>query len=601
MTIRLLPETTVNRIAAGEVVERPASVAKELIENAIDSGAKKINVKFRTGGKLSLIVTDDGCGISAADLELAVERHATSKLDSDDLIKISTLGFRGEALPSIGSVSRMTIRSKIDVADSAWALKVEGGKKIGLRPDSLTKGTRVEVNDLFYATPARLKFLKTDRTESTHIIDTVKRLGMARPDICFSVSDERGVRLFLDIHKGKLSISRLKRLADVMQHDFAKNSVPIKAERGSLSLTGYAGLPTLHQSSTRSQFLFVNGRPVRDPVLSGGVRAAYTDFLFRGRHPLVALYLEILPHDLDVNVHPMKSEVRFRNARQVRGLIISALRHALTEAGHRASTTVAQQALGSFRSGKNSFGIPLQGHKTAFAPNHQSAPVHGFPSDLPETETPSAPPVDRLHDNSEYDEKFTENYPLGAARAQLHETYVIAQTSDGIVIVDQHAAHERLVYEKMKEAIANGGVTRQLLLLPEVVEMDETDCERLLYRKNQLNELGLTIEAFGVGALVVRETPAILGQIDLKRLLHDLSEELAEFGESLLLEDRLHQVCATLACHGSVRSGRRLSQTEMNALLRSMESTPASGQCNHGRPTYIELRLADIEKLFGRR
>ena len=601
MTIRFLPETTVNRIAAGEVVERPASAAKELIENAIDSGAKKINVMFRGGGKSLLIVTDDGSGMSAAEIELSVERHATSKLESDNLIEISTLGFRGEALPSIGSVSRMTIRSKIDVSDSAWALQVEGGKKTGLRPDSLTKGTRVEVHDLFYATPARLKFLKTDRTESTHIIDTVKRLGMARPDICFSVSDERGVRLSLNIHPGESSVSLLKRLADVMQHDFAKNSMPIEVERGSLRLTGYAGLPTLHQSSSRLQFLFVNGRPVRNPALSGGVRAAYRDFVFRGRHPLVALYLKMLPQDLDVNVHPMKSEVRFRNAGEVRGLIIGALRGALAKAGHRASTTVSQHALGSFKSGKTSSGVSLQGHKTAFAPNYRGARVQTFPSDFHGTETPSAPPMDGVHDTSEVDDQNTEKYPLGAARAQLHETYVIAQTSDGIVIVDQHAAHERLVYEKMKEAIENGGVAKQLLLLPEVVEMDETDCERLLSRKSYLSELGLTIEAFGVGALVIREIPAILGQIDLKRLLNDLADELTEFGESSLLKDRLHRVCATLACHGSVRSGRRLSQAEMNALLRSMESTPFSGQCNHGRPTYVELRLADIEKLFGRR
>jgi len=601
MTIRFLPETTVNRIAAGEVVERPASAAKELIENSVDAGAKKINVSFRGGGKLSLIVTDDGSGMSSSEMQLAVERHATSKLENDDLIEISTLGFRGEALPSIGSVSRMTITSKTDDADSAWALKIQGGKKIGLRPDSLIKGTRVEVSDLFYATPARLKFLKTDRTEATRIIDTVKSLAMARPDICFSVSDERGLRLFLDTHQGKPSVSRLKRLADVIQHDFTQNSIPIRAERGSLSLTGYAGLPTLHQSSSRSQFLFVNGRPVRDQALSIGVRVAYKDFVFKGRHPLVALYLKMLPQDLDINVHPMKSEVRFRNAEQVRGLIISALRQGLSEAGHRASTTVSQHAFESFRSGNTSARLPLQSEINSVTPNYKEPLSQSFSSKLPETELPSAPPIDAVHDTFENDEKITENYPLGAARAQLHETYIVSQTPNGIVLVDQHAAHERLVYEKMKKAIANGGVAKQLLLLPEIVEMDETNCERLLHRKSHLSEFGLTIEAFGVGALIVRETPAILGQIDLKRLLHDLAEEIVESDESMLLEETLNQVCATLACHGSVRSGRRLNQTEMNSLLRSMESTPASGQCNHGRPTYVELRLSDIEKLFGRR
>jgi len=602
MTIRLLPETTVNRIAAGEVVERPASVVKELVENAIDAGAGRVDVTITGGGQASLVVADDGGGMSADELALAVERHATSKLPDDDLIEIANLGFRGEALPSIGSVARLTITSRIKDADSAWTLTVEGGDKGAPRPASLGAGTRVEVRDLFYATPARLKFLKTDRTELTHILDTVKRLAMARPDISFSVSDEKGARLSLDAAQGDLLDARLKRLGDVMGREFSENALPIEAERGPLRLTGYAGLPTLNQAFARSQFLFVNGRPVRDPLLRGAVRGAYQDFLARDRHPMVALYLELPAREVDVNVHPMKTEVRFRDAGAVRGLIVGALRHALAEAGHRASTTVAQQTLGSFRPEGGGPSVPWRGGCGVGAPRATGfAEAQAAYAPLPGTEAPSAPPGETPVPDADLEPVPHELYPLGAARAQLHETYIVAQTAEGIVIVDQHAAHERLVYEQMKEALGSGGVARQGLLLPEVVEMEEADCDRLLGRADQLAELGLVIESFGGGAVVVREVPALLGQADVKGLLRDLAQELAELGDGMSLKERLEDVCATMACHGSVRAGRRLSQPEMNALLRQMEATPHSGQCNHGRPTYVELRLADIEKLFGRR
>ncbi len=616
MAIRLLPETTVNRIAAGEVVERPASVVKELVENAIDAGARRIDVSLADGGRNSIVVIDDGSGMSAEELSLAVERHATSKLPDDDLLLIDSLGFRGEALPSIGSVARLLIASRQPGADSAWELLVEGGRKGQVRPSSLAKGTRIEVRDLFFATPARLKFLKGDRTETGHALDVIRRLAMARPDIAFSVSDERGKRLRLEEADGDLLDVRLRRLSDVMGRDFAENALVIDAERDGIRLSGYAGLPTLNQAYSRSQYLFVNGRPVRDPLLTGAVRGAYQDLLARNRHPMVALYLEIPPREVDVNVHPMKTEVRFRDAGQVRGLIVGALRHALAGAGHRASTTVAAQTLGSFRPGT---GMPLLS-QSGPRPGYRSAgggpALADYYAPLSGMETPSAR-VEGAGDGdgdfgglAETQESYGaqpspsdrgEKFPLGAARAQLHATYIVAQTANGIVIVDQHAAHERLVLERMKEAMAGGGVKRQGLLLPEVVEMEEAACERVLARADEFAEMGLTIESFGPGAVVVREVPALLGTTDVVGLVRDLADDLAELGEGLTLKERLEEVCGTMACHGSVRAGRRLNAQEMDALLRQMEQTPNSGQCNHGRPTYVELRLEDIERLFGRR
>ncbi len=602
MTIRLLPEGTVNRIAAGEVVERPASAVKELVENAIDAEASRIEISIQGGGRNSIIVTDDGVGMSREELALAVERHATSKLPDDDLLHISSLGFRGEALPSIGSVSRLKIESRVRGSDEAWSIAVIGGDKEAVRPVSLTAGTRIEIADLFFATPARLKFLKTERTELNHILDVVRRLAMANPSVGFSVSDEKGKRLRLDAAQGDLLDARLARLSDVMGREFAENALRIDAEREGIRLTGYAGLPTLNQAYARSQYLFVNGRPVRDPLLTGAVRGAYQDLLARNRHPMVALYLEIPPTFVDVNVHPMKTEVRFRDAGLVRGLIVGALKHALADAGHRASTTVSAQTLGAFRPGSSPAGA-MPSYRPGSHGGGLAQAAASYYAPLPGMDQPSAvgveDPVVPFAGNAA--QTVAESFPLGVARTQLHETYIVSQTSEGIVIVDQHAAHERLVYEKMKQALDEGDVARQGLLLPEVIELEEAHCQRLVERADQFAELGLVLEAFGPGAVVVREVPAMLGKTDIVGLIKDLADDLAELGEGLTLKERLEEVCGTMACHGSVRAGRRLNQAEMDAILRQMEQTPHSGQCNHGRPTYVELNLADIERLFGRR
>ncbi|MBB3066029.1 DNA mismatch repair endonuclease MutL [Limibacillus halophilus] len=602
MPIRRLPETLVNQIAAGEVVERPASAVKELIENALDAGARRVDVSLRDGGKALIAVTDDGCGMTREELELAVERHATSKLPDDDLVHIRHLGFRGEALPSIAAVARVTLTSRQSGADEAWALVVEGGKQQKPKPAALDRGTRVEIRDLFFATPARLKFLKQSRTETGYTLDIVKRLAMANPSVAFSLEEDGRDHLRLPAGQGDFFDQRLKRLSAIMGREFGENALPIEAEREGIRLSGFIGLPTLNRSTSQLQYLFVNGRPVRDKLLYGAVRGAYRDFLAHDRHPLLALFLDIPPDEVDVNVHPMKAEVRFRDQGVVRGLIVSACRHALAEARHRASTTVAEGALGAFRReqpgnyagsyrgsalprGLSDRGFDYQAPLSGLAgeplaPDGSARSIDGAP------EEPSGPATD---------------FPLGAARAQLHETYIVAQTADGIVIVDQHAAHERLVYERMKEQMAGAGVARQILLIPEVVELEQEDARRLADRAEELAALGLVLEAFGSGAVVVREVPALLGKLDVQGLVRDLADELSEMDQALALTERLGEVCGTMACHGSVRAGRRLAAEEMNALLRQMEATPHSGQCNHGRPTYVELKLADIEKLFGRR
>lgn len=617
MTIRVLPSTLVNRIAAGEVIERPASALKELVENAIDAGASRIDVVMRDGGRTLISVTDDGRGMTRDELDLAVERHATSKLGDDDLTDIRTLGFRGEALPSIGSVSRLEIASRAEGIDEAWSLTVEGGRKEKPRPTALNSGTRVEVRDLFFATPARLKFLKAARTELNHAIAVIKRLSMAHPEIAFSLADENRMHLRYGAAQGDLLDARLARLGDIMGRDFAENALAIDAEREDFRLTGYAALPTLNRGTAQYQFLFVNGRPVQDRMLTGAVRGAFADFLARDRHPMVALFLDAPPGLVDVNVHPAKAEVRFRDAGVVRGLIVGALRHALSAAGHRASTTVSETALGAFRT--PSHGLPQGG----FAGSHGgyrggyggSSVPRGLAEEAARFQSPNGG-VDVLPGLAEPSTAAFEGeadpygaeanghaqaYPLGAPRAQLHETYIVAQTDDGIVIVDQHAAHERLVYEKMKAALADNGVARQGLLIPEVVELEPEAVQRLAARADELADFGLTLEAFGEDAVIVREVPALLGTADAKGLVRDLADELAELGQSLSLKERLDDVCSTMACHGSVRAGRRLAPAEMSALLREMEATPHSGQCNHGRPTYVELKLADIERLFGRR
>jgi len=607
MPIRLLPETLVNRIAAGEVIERPASALKELAENAIDAGATRIDVTLKEGGQSLVIVSDDGIGMDANELSLAVERHCTSKLPDDDLLKIDHLGFRGEALPSIGAVSRLTITSRKRGSSNAWTIAVEGGVKSAVQPAALSQGTRVEMRDLFYATPARLKFLRSPRAEREAAIDVVERLAMAYPQIAFTVSGEED-RILLRLNAVERDLTgtdgRRLRLAAVLGKEFGDNAIEIDAVREGFRLTGLAGLPTLNRATARDQYLFVNGRPVRDKLLGGAVRGAYQDFLARDRHPMVALFLDGPAEAIDVNVHPAKAEVRFRDSALVRGLIVGALRQALANAGHRASTTVAEAALASFRApGFSGGGAPSIPHRAPWIHPPSYAPSRGLAEDAALYQAPlsSEAFVQPGARAAQAAAEEATQFPLGAAVAQVHETYVVAQTEDGIVIVDQHAAHERLVYERMKAAIASTGVARQILLLPEVVELDEGGVARLTARAEQLAELGLVIEPFGQGAVVVRETPALLGEMDVQGLVRDLADELTELGNALSLKEKLEEVCGTLACHGSVRAGRRLNASEMNALLREMEATPHSGQCNHGRPTYVELKLEDIEKLFGRR
>jgi DNA mismatch repair protein MutL len=588
--LRRLPSNLVNQIAAGEVVERPASAVKELVENAIDAGSRRIAVSLKEGGRTFLSVVDDGVGMTREELALAVERHCTSKLPADDLTDIRTLGFRGEALPSIASVSRFTITSRPASADSAWALAIDGGAKGEPKPAAHPAGTRVEVRDLFFATPARLKFLKEPRTESSHVADAMRRLAMAHPEISFRLESEE--RSLLDL---PMAVSLLERLAAIMGREFANNALEIDANREGFRLTGFAGLPTLNRPTGQHQYLFVNGRPVRDKLLAGAVRGAYQDFLARDRHPMVALFLEAPTELVDVNVHPAKTEVRFRDAGIVRGLIVGALRTALSAAGHRASTTVADAALGAFRPHTGySTPLPMGNGRSSSIPRGLAEAAMQFMAPLAEPSARAEAPVEPVNGNGA-------QYPLGVARAQLHETYIVAQTDEGVVIVDQHAAHERLLHEKLKNQLEAEGVKRQALLLPEVVDVGEDGARRLAQRAAELADMGLVLEPFGLGAVVVRETPALLGEADVQGLVRDLADELAEMGDHLSLKEKVEEVCGTLACHTSVRAGRRLTVEEMNALLRQMEATPHSGQCNHGRPTYVELKLADIERLFGRR
>ena len=595
MTLRRLPETVINRIAAGEVVERPASVVKELVENAIDAGASQIDVVATGGGRDLIAVADDGSGMREDELALAVERHATSKLPGDDLLEIRHLGFRGEALPSIGAIARLAIASRPRGGASGWRIAVDAGRTSPARPAAAAAGTQVEVRDLFYATPARLKFLKAPRTEFGHIADVVKRLAMAHAGTGFTLADETRTRLRAPAAPEDLLTARRERLRQILGRDFIDNAVAIDAARDEARVSGFAGLPTFNRATAQLQYLFVNGRAVRDRLLHGAVRAAYRDLLARDRHPALALFVELPGRLVDVNVHPAKAEVRFRDAGAVRGLIVSALRHALAEAGHRAATTGAAAALAAMRPGGERPHRPGPAYvpaPVAAGAVREAAAAFQAPATA---EAPAAPTAGDDADGA------AARYPLGAARGQLHATYIVAQTAEGIVIVDQHAAHERLVYERVKASLAERGVARQGLLLPEVVELDEDDAARLVARAEECAELGLTIEAFGSGAVLVREVPALLGEVDIAGLVRDLADDVREFGDALALRDRLAAVCSTMACHGSVRAGRALSAAEMNALLREMERTPNSGQCNHGRPTYVELRLADIERLFGRR
>ncbi|HET7849781.1 MAG TPA: DNA mismatch repair endonuclease MutL [Pseudolabrys sp.] len=599
MAIRQLSPTTVNRIAAGEVIERPASVVKELVENALDAGARRIDVLTDGGGRRLIRVTDDGEGMTRADLALAVDRHATSKLAGDDLLAIDTLGFRGEALPSIGAVARLAVTTRHKSEPHAWSLVVEGGEKAEPKPAALGQGTTVEVRDLFFATPARLKFLKMDRTEAEAVREVVRRLAMSRPDVAFTLAGEERAPVTWGVAPDGLA-----RLGDVLGPEFRANAIAIDAERESVRVTGFAGLPTLSRANSLGQYLFINGRPVRDKLLVGAVRAAYADYLPRDRHPLLALFVTLDAREVDVNVHPAKTEVRFRDSGLVRGLIVRALKDALAREGQRAATTGGSATIAAFRPQA----MPRRG-VYAWRRSPARPPVRGYASAAPAFGFAEAAQVAFDVGGPQADTRV-ETYapqpelidrPLGAARAQVHETYVVSQTRDGLVIVDQHAAHERIVYERMKAALDNAGVARQILLIPEVVDLGEADVARLSSRADELARFGLLIEAFGPGAVAVRETPSMLGEIDAAALVRDLAEHIAEWDEALPLERRLMHVAATMACHGSVRAGRRLKPEEMNALLREMEEVPNSGQCNHGRPTYVELKLTDIERLFGRR
>ncbi len=619
--IRLLPDTIINQIAAGEVVERPASAVKELVENAIDAGASRIDIRLREGGLAGLSVDDDGFGMMPADLEMAIRRHATSKLPEDDIARINHFGFRGEALPSIASVSRLVITSRAEASDEAWRIEVRHGEVIPLSPSSRQRGTRVEISELFQSVPARLKFLKTRRTEAAQSIDMVKRLAMAHPAVGFSLHDDDRAVLELAprltaMDHDPAEASRL-RMRDIMGGRFADEAVRIESHRDGASLNGFAGLPTQNKATTEGMHLFVNNRPVRDRQWLAAVRAAYGDTLPRGRHPAVVLFIDLPPDDVDVNVHPAKSEVRFLDAAMIRGLVIGALQQALAIASQQTTADGGAAMLDRLRqsSGYNpGWRGSSQGRRWSSSPSSSSSSspdwqAPGFGDSL------NAPPAARLtetgampsgHDQAGEippadDTLPSEDYPLGAARAQLHKTYIVAETGDGMVIIDQHAAHERLVLERMKSAMEQDGIERQILLLPEVVEPGQGEAALLLDHAEMLSRLGLVIEAFGDGAVLVREVPSLLGQGDVASMLTDIAEELQHLGASTLLEDRINHILATMSCYGSVRAGRGLNGQEMNALLREMEQTPRSGQCNHGRPTWISLSLAEIEKLFSRR
>ena len=634
MPIRQLPETLVNQIAAGEVIERPAAVVKELVENAIDADASRIDIDIRQGGKSLISIRDDGKGMDKSDIQMCLSRHATSKLPDDDLHHLKFLGFRGEAIPSVAAISRMSITSRARDADEAWEIVVHGGEKRALQPAAHPEGTTVTVKDLFYATPARLKFLKSDQAEYSAVKDAVIRLALANPTISFRLSNNGNTVISTKGAQGDLFENQLARIGDLIGQDFPDNALNIDSTRENVRLTGFAGLPTLHRGTAKHQYLFVNGRPVKDKLLGGALRAAYMDVLARDRYPTAVLFVEIDPAHVDVNVHPAKTEVRFKDPGIVRGLIVSAIRHALTEGGYRTASSVSQNALGKLQASRaqqfqspslpwqshpfsGTSGVPGQPYQNPYNPDEGEDSNNGFSDGqgqggwrgggaygnlamsggVPyESTIPSA--------RAELEAQASQHmqaYPLGAARAQLHECYIVAQTTKGMILVDQHAAHERLVYERFKQQIAENGIESQGLLTPEIVELEDTVCDRILNEADALKKLGFEIEPFGKNAIAVQAMPVLLlGKADPIKLLRDLADEITENGEITGLEERINHVLSTMACHGSVRSGRRLNVDEMNALLRQMEQTPLSGQCNHGRPTYIELSLDEIESLFGR-
>ncbi len=621
MRIRHLPENLINQIAAGEVLERPAAAIKEMCENSLDAGASQIDVRIEDGGKSLIMIDDNGCGMAREDLVAALERHATSKLPDDDLLNIRYLGFRGEALPSIAAVSRMMINTHDQDSGDSWSIRINGGVKENPIPCAHPKGTHIEVRDIFYATPARLKFQKSARSEYMAIKDTLLRLALAHHDVGFSLT-----------HEGKKAFSYpavlepQSRLSDVLGKEFGKNIMPIEVEREGITLTGYAGLPTYHRANAQQQYLFVNGRPVKDKLLNGCVRAAYADVLARDRHAVMALFLNVPPTLVDVNVHPAKTEVRFQDPQLIRSMIISSLKHAIHEHGTHVSTAVSTSAIdklgrsapmrshsGSYYSATPSNYSPATQHisNSAEQQNHLAetafdtfAPAQMSWSDnIAPSARAEAPPTAAIQDQQpvQISEQDT-HFPLGAARAQIHENYIISQTQNGMIVVDQHAAHERLVYEKFKKQIQESGIIKQGMLTPEIIELEESETIRLLDYQEHLAEMGLEIESFGPSAISVQAIPALLGdKPKISKLIQDLASEITERATAQGLEERLNAILSTMACHGSIRSGRRMNVEEMNALLRQMEETPLSGQCNHGRPTYVTLTLSDIETLFGRK
>ena len=607
--VRRLDPVLVDRIAAGEVVERPAAAVKELVENAVDAGAGTIAITIEAGGRRLIRVVDDGRGMTPEDLDLSVERHATSKLPEGDLFAIATLGFRGEALPSIGAVARLAITTRTADAETASAILVEGGAKGPVRPAAAPDGTRVEVTDLFAATPVRLKFLKSDRSEAQAVAEIVKRLAIAHPTVRFTLEGDHLSSVTYP-PEAPDDLGFLRRLSCVLGPEFNDNAVPIGVAREGIALTGFAGLPTFHRGASTQIHFVVNGRPVRDKLLLGAVRGAYSDVMPSDRYPVLALKVDLDPRQVDVNVHPAKTEVRFRDPALVRSLVVAVLKEAITRSGYRAASTGGARTLDSLRPE----GVPARPlglasrvpsfrHANAFAGWQAPLDPPRYGSGFSEPQTAfegfSAPSADT---RAAAESEAAAEAPLGAARAQVHETYIVAQTRDGIVIVDQHAAHERLVYERLKRERAAAGIARQLLLIPEVVDLDPVDADRVLAEGATLEGLGLVVESFGPGAVLVREVPAALAGGRIKELVRDVADALAGWGHgAAALEERLDAVLSRMACHGSVRAGRRLRPEEMNALLREMEATPLSGQCNHGRPTYVELKLADIERLFGRR
>ncbi len=627
MTIRRLPEVIINRIAAGEVVERPASVVKELVENAIDAEATHIEITIENGGRNLISIIDDGYGIKKDDLSICVDRHVTSKLPNDDLFNINSFGFRGEALPSIASVGKLTITSRHKDSNEAWSVYIEGGKKHSAAPASLQKGTKLEVRDLFYATPARLKFLKSERAEKQQVVDVIHRIAMSYPEIAFTLNVDGKTTLSLAQEQGNLFDQRLNRLSKIIGKDFAENALPIERSAHDVTIKGYTSVPTFNRGTSSHQYVFVNNRPVKDKLILGAIKGAYQDFLARNRYPVIVLFIYVNADDVDVNVHPAKAEVRFRDSNTVRSVIVGAIKHAVAEAGHKASTTVADSALSSLTPHYVPPSTPSTTQSAHFQGNYRPNPSYGSsgayaPSNMAEqASSPYQPST--LHDNAppqaifaaqslppqtkaafaiaeETHQQLT-HFPLGSARCQLHKTYIVSQADESIIIVDQHAAHERLVYETMKDQMARHDVATQKILIPEIIPLEETPLTLLLERQQQLAEYGVIFEKFGENSISILEMPSILGTINIKALIQNLADDLVVNGELLSLTEAIEHVSETIACHGSIRAGRELNTDEMNALLRQMEATPHSGQCNHGRPTYVELKLSDIEKLFGRR